>query len=118
MRHVYHLAINVPEIFVDNYMDNAQEVGELLRKVLTDKEKLYTLTNNAALLSFDTQLEITPASIVAVLDFTSEHKVKLQKGMLKKLLAEWWPWPKLNFTLCAVDARSVESPAESPTLLA
>ena len=52
-----------------------------------------------------------------MIEFACEEKVKLQKGVLKKLLAESWPWPKLNFTLNVVDV-SHGSEHESPTMFA
>ena len=59
MRHIYHLSITLPDKFTDDYLNNATKAGDAMREVLTNIDKLYLLTNNATLESFDTQLEVT-----------------------------------------------------------
>lgn len=96
---IYHVSITLPDGFTDDYMTKAGQVSNAMSEVLLDVDKIETLTKGATLQMFDTQLEITHESITAVIEYKSEQKVKLQKGVLKKLLEEKWPWPKLSFRL-------------------
>ena len=109
---IYYVTIAVPNGYLDDYMLNAERVKTAMQETLTDPDKVGTLTRGAELASFDTQLEVTPEAITAVIEYACEPAAKLQKGVLKKLLQEAWPWPKLSLTLNCV------SNAEAPAVLA
>ncbi|KAL3912111.1 MAG: hypothetical protein SGPRY_008450, partial [Prymnesium sp.] len=80
---VYHLAINLPDKFADDYLHNAERTADAMREVLSNIDKLYVLTNNAALQSFDTHLEITHSSIVAVIEFVRNNEgAVVQRNLL------------------------------------
>lgn len=114
IKQTYNLAITVPDNFADtadNYTTNAAVVNNSLAETFTNTDNIKTLTKEANLQSFQVQAEITHESISAVIEFECTEKVKLQKGILKKIIAEKWPLPKLHFTLNCVGSSEAEAPA-------
>ena len=110
-KQIYHLAITVPDNFADtaeNYTTNAAVVNNSLSSTFTNMDNIKTLTKDADLQSFEVQAEITHQSIMVVIAYESTQKVKLQKGVLKKLIAEKWTLPKLSFTLNCVGSSEAE----------
>lgn len=109
---IYYVTIAIPNGYLDDYKLNAERVKAAMHETLTSADKVAALTKGAELASFDTQLEITPEAITAVIEYACEPQVKLQKMVLKNLLQEAWPWPKLTLWLSSV------SNAEPPAALA
>ena len=99
----YYLSVDTKAVIPpDGYSQQAGELLELCRSILTDPPSLSTLTHRAKLTKVDVEVEVShegSLSAAAVVELEGTAKITFDKGKFASLLKERgskWPGAKIS----------------------